>query len=64
MDTDIQDALKRARQRLDKAKPDIEKRHEEGVQNSTEEPTVLKSGYKDDLRSKRAEKEQKNDKLP
>lgn len=64
MDTDIEDALKRAKQRLKEAKPGIDKRHKEGVKNSTDEPAVLKSGYRDDLRSKRAEKEQSNDELP
>ncbi len=64
MDTDVQKAVQKAKQRLENAKPDIEKRHEKGVENSTEEPTILKSGYRDDLRSKRTEKEQKNDKLP
>lgn len=64
MDSDIQKALYRAKQRLKDARPSINKRHEEGVQNATDEPDILKSGYKDDLRPKRAEKEQKSDQLP
>lgn len=64
MDSEIQEALQRAKQRLKDAKPNIEKRHEEGVQNATEEPDILKSGCKDDLRSKRGEKKQENDTLP
>lgn len=64
MDQDIQNALKRAKQRLAGAKPSINKRHEEGVNNSTDEPGVLKSGYTDDLRASRVKKEQKNEKLP
>ena len=63
-DIEVQRAIEEAKKRLKDAKPGIEKRHQEGVENSTEEPDILKSGYKDDLRSKRAEKEQKDDKIP
>ncbi|GLS27809.1 hypothetical protein [Marinibactrum halimedae] len=57
MDADVEEALLRAKQRLQEAKPGIQKRQDDAVKNSTEEPDILKSGYKDDLRSKRAEKD-------
>ena len=60
-DIEVQRAIDEAKKRLRDAKPGIEKRHQEGIANSTDEPDILKSGCKGGLRSKRVEKEQKDD---
>lgn len=60
MNKDIQKALEEAKKRLDRMKPEIEKRHKNGVENSTEEPEGLKTGGTDDLTKRRTIKEQKD----
>lgn len=59
----IKDAILEAEERLEKLLPDIEKRHQSGVEKSTEEPDGLKSGSRDDLEIKRAIKEQEDEQL-
>lgn len=64
MDNDVKDALEKAKQRLKEALPGIKERNEEGQQNSTEEPDVLRSGHLDEVGLRREIKEQDDEKLP
>ena len=61
MDKDVKKALEIAKKRLNDALPEIKKRHGEAVKNSTEEPEHLRSGYTDDLKIRRAIKEQEDE---
>ena len=45
----VKKALDEAERRLEKAVPDIEKRHNEGIKNSTDEPQTLISGGIDEI---------------
>jgi hypothetical protein len=62
MTFDSKKALAEAEKRLNDSLPEIQKRHEKGVRESSEEPDTLKSGTPlNELEIKRILKEQDNE---